>query len=292
MLTNKYYVYVYFDPRRVNYLYFPDIGFEPFYVGKGSKNRYLDHLHEKHTKNRIKASKIQKIRTEGFEPIIVKISENLSEIDAYNLEAKLITEIGRIILKTGPLSNLTDGGRGPIGQVMSDETKAKMSKAHKGRIITWRDKLSKANLGKCLSEKTKQKISDKLTGRIFSDETKEKMSESLMGHIVTDTTKQKISEARKEFFKREPEKALNSCRGMLGKTLSEESKAKMIKSLKEALAKPETKDRRSKANAGGNNPRAKPCKIFDKEYSCLGDAMADTGLSKYVIKGDESFSFL
>lgn len=84
-----YYVYVYLDPRKK----YP----QPFYIGKGSGNRYKSHLNEtsENTINKQKFYKIQSIRKEGKKPIIKIIRKNLSEIEAYDLESKLINFYGR-----------------------------------------------------------------------------------------------------------------------------------------------------------------------------------------------------
>ena len=65
---------------------------------------------------------------------------------------------------------------------MTEETKAKISMAKKG---------------KKLSEEHKQKISNKLKGKTFSEERNKKVSDSLKGHSVSEETKRKISEAKK-----------------------------------------------------------------------------------------------
>lgn len=85
-----FYVYIYLDPRKpgnYNYLDY-NFKFEPFYVGKGTKNRMYDHLHEDEitTHNIFKLRKIKKIIKDGFIPIILKIKENITEEEAFILE--------------------------------------------------------------------------------------------------------------------------------------------------------------------------------------------------------------
>lgn len=130
MLKNIYYVYIYKTPDGT-----------PFYIGKGKGQRLYVHIAE--TKNRHKIKKgsrvnikkldmIESILNDGQFPIIEKIDENLSETKALKLEKKLIKEIGRLDLGTGPLLNLTDGGEGISGNVCSEERKRKISSAITG----------------------------------------------------------------------------------------------------------------------------------------------------------------
>lgn len=81
--------------------------------------------------------------------------------------------------------NMTLGGEGVLGKILSEET---------------RKKLSEANKGKCLSEETKKKMSDSkkgennpMYGKYLSEETKKKMSESKKGKYLSEGTKKKLS---------------------------------------------------------------------------------------------------
>jgi len=67
----------------------------------------------------------------------------------------------------------------------SDEAKAKISKAHKGRKITNEQKESvrKAHLGKKLTEEHKEKIRQCVIGRKHSEEAKVKVSEAHRGEL-------------------------------------------------------------------------------------------------------------
>jgi len=74
--------------------------------------------------------------------------------------------------------NLTDGGEGVSGMVVSEETRQRMSDANKG---------------KRLSEETKEKISKSLKGKIVSEETRGKLAEASRGKVFSEETRQKLS---------------------------------------------------------------------------------------------------
>ena len=82
--------------------------------------------------------------------------ENLTEKEAKNIEQKLIRENK----KQNKSYNITDGGDGNVGWVVSEETKKKISESH---------------LGKKLSEEHKKNIGISGKGRIVSEETKKKI---------------------------------------------------------------------------------------------------------------------
>lgn len=89
---NRFYVYLYLDPRKVgNFNYGSiDLEFEPFYVGKGTRNRMYDF--KGHSKECL--DKIGEIQAEGLEPIIVKQYNSLEEHVSLEIEEKLINKIG------------------------------------------------------------------------------------------------------------------------------------------------------------------------------------------------------
>src|SRR3989304_4966500 len=120
---NRFYVYVYLDPRKLGKYIYTDceFEFEPFYIGKGEGKRNEDHIKEAKKileiclKTNIKISKknfpkinthkihkILKIQREiGQHPIIIKIKHDLLEKDAFELETQYIQTIGRKDLKKG-----------------------------------------------------------------------------------------------------------------------------------------------------------------------------------------------
>jgi hypothetical protein len=74
----KFYVYVYIDPRN----------FEPFYYGKGQGSRQFSHLLDNAEGD--KTAKISEIRKEGLEPIIRVVAKGLTEDQALLVEKTLI----------------------------------------------------------------------------------------------------------------------------------------------------------------------------------------------------------
>ena len=119
---NNFYVYVLFREDGT-----------PFYIGKGRGQRWLQHEQARERgRNTPKANIIKKtIRAIGEVPKI-KVAEGLSERDALFTEAALIAALGRKPL--GPLTNLSDGGEhGQTGYTHTQEARAKMSIARKGR---------------------------------------------------------------------------------------------------------------------------------------------------------------
>lgn len=96
---------------------------EVFYVGKGRKSR----AYQKHSRSRFWHSVVN---NHGFDVEIVL--KDVSEKDAYLKEIELITLYGRRDKGLGTLVNLTDGGEGGCGFVLTDDQRIAMSKRMKG----------------------------------------------------------------------------------------------------------------------------------------------------------------
>lgn len=123
---NIYYVYVYRYPETKI----------PFYVGLGKNDRMRDHLtaaKRKSTKPNHKINTIRKILSEGKEPIIEILENNLSKETAVSFERFFISEFGRRDLNTGSLCNLTSGGDGV--RDMGPLTKKAISDSRSGKTI-------------------------------------------------------------------------------------------------------------------------------------------------------------
>lgn len=153
------------------------------------------------------------------------IFSNLSWEEACKKEKELISIYGRLDLKTGILTNMTDGGDGLSN--MSDEFKINMSKIKMG--------LPSPNKGKKLSEETKRKISQSIIGRKLSEEHKLKIKEKMIGrHHLSDNAKKSIG--------------LKNSIKLKGRKLPEETKRKMSLSRIGRIVSEETRKKISETN--------------------------------------------
>lgn len=215
-----FYVYVYLDPRKRGHYCYSDVSFlhEPIYVGKGHGDRCLQHLRGLSTRwgNLHFKNKLRKILQDGFnkqaiQDCILIFKSNLEEQEAFDLEKQLVLEIGRRDLKTGPLCNWKEGGRG--GGSFSERTKKLLSSKklgkNKGRRHSeeTKKKMREAHIGKPRSEKARQKMREawKKRSRFLTADVKKKISESMRGEANpnfgkarSEETRRKISNSRKE----------------------------------------------------------------------------------------------
>ena len=158
---NDYYVYAFLREDR----------YSPYYIGKGRGRRYLRKegrcVHPPTDRDRV-----------------VKVKENLTEVEAFALEVLLIKQWGDL------LYNQTEGGEGVSGHTHSAETKSKIGEASKNAVRTeeWKENISKALTGKKLSEEHKRKIAKARSGQKqrkrgpLSQEVRDKVAEGMRAY--------------------------------------------------------------------------------------------------------------
>lgn len=178
MKTDKYYVYIYLNPLKPGKFTYDTLSmsflYEPFYIGKGIRNRYKKHLQDcilnKFDKNTFKINIIKKIlrsfSKEDFELFIIFYDKNITSKYASDVEIKLIKNIGKRIDKKGPLVNMTDGGEGMKSVIPWNKGK-KWEDSKKwlvGREPWNKGKTNKELLGEKRANEISQKISKVKTG--------------------------------------------------------------------------------------------------------------------------------
>jgi hypothetical protein len=159
---------------------------EVFYVGIGEEEgrAYVRYGRNPHWKNIVNKS--------GYTVNI--IHKDIDWEEAKKIEILLIEKYGRKDLVTGNLVNMTDGGEGTLGLIVSEETRQKRSEALKGKKLSdeHRQKMSEVRKSKKLSDEHRQKMMDGLV----SEESRHKMSlsqrnkEGVKGYYFYKATKQ------------------------------------------------------------------------------------------------------
>ncbi len=154
-MENSYYVYLHVKR---------DTG-EPFYVGKGIRKRAYE-------KGKRRSSYWHRLVNKyGYDVFIIE--SNLTESEAYQKEKYWIKRIGRISLNEGTLINMTDGGDGCVGFILSDETREKI-------------RLSKLGDKNPMYGKTSS-----MKGKKFPDEVRHNMSKAKKEYFKHNESKRK-----------------------------------------------------------------------------------------------------
>lgn len=165
-----------------------------------------------------------------FETLFYCISEkqmNQKEIDTIR-EMKTKIPLGY---------NMTDGGEGKLGHIISKEVRTKISAFQKGRKTSnkTKAKMRVAAIGRRLTNETKEKLRILNIGRKVSNETRAKISKVhlgnkyTLGHKHSIETKMKMSIAKKG-RKVTEEMKINMSIAQKGRKATEETKTKMRKS--------------------------------------------------------------
>jgi len=151
---------------------------EPFYIGIGSDKTYY-RAHRMDGRNNLWKKIASKTEIE-----VVIVKDNITWDEACEGEKNLIKEYGRINNKTGILANLTEGGEGTIGKLLSDETRFLLGKGNRGKKRTdeSKHKQSISTKGIKKSEEHKEKIRMFRLGKKWDDETKKKISQNKKGN--------------------------------------------------------------------------------------------------------------
>lgn len=147
---------------------------EPFYIGIGSDDKY------KRANSLYSRNQIWKNISRKTDYRVDIIADNLSWYEACAMEKELISIYGRIDLNNGTLANMTIGGDGIVGLVITDEHRQKL----KSRKVVH-------------SEETRRKIGLKSIGRILSPEARLKISIANRIKKMPEHAKVKISAATK-----------------------------------------------------------------------------------------------
>jgi hypothetical protein len=207
---------------------------EPFYIGKGQGRRAYAHGNETRQYNSFKENVINAIIEAGGKHGVEIIEWFETEDEAYSKEIYLIEKYGRRdIDENGILVNRVLGGGGVTGRVVSDETRKKISEAHRGKTRRSGYRLTDDHKKK-ISESHKGKVCD--TSHLQTQEIVQKRADSLRGYKHTVETRARMSESH------------------LGKDLSEEHKRNIAKSLTGITRSKTQRKKISDSKKGDKNP--------------------------------------
>ena len=134
---------------------------------------------------------------------IVTLLDGMSEEYAFEVEALLISLLGRADLGTGTLRNRTDGGQGSSGYRHTEEAKRKISMRLANPSSETTAKRIVAHKGMKHSEEARERM--RAAKRNISEETRAKMragrkSPNVVGKKRSEATRAKMSLARKRWW--------------------------------------------------------------------------------------------
>jgi hypothetical protein len=142
-------------------------------IGKNIKRKDSKYCRNSHWHNIVK-------KTEFYSEII---EDNLTWEGACDREIFWIKYYGRKDLNEGPLVNMTNGGDGVVGRIVTESEKERIRNLRKGTKT---------------SDETREKLRAKQYGRKYTDDAKKKMSESSIGKPKSEEHKLNIAKGGKE----------------------------------------------------------------------------------------------
>ena len=222
------------------------------YVGQTTdlKARIIHHRHA-HTDALIHRA-VKKYGWDAFEVTVLHNGVPLDDLDALECHCIWIYDAHA----SG--YNMTIGGGGMRGYVVSAESRARMSAAHKGKRLSpeHRAKIGESNKGKQISPEHRAKISAALTGKKLSAEHRANLSASHKGNKQSAETRAKISASSKgrdvsadtrakiraalTGRKHSPESRKKMSEALTGRRLSDETRAKISAAHKGKKHSPES----------------------------------------------------
>jgi len=259
---------------------------EVFYIGIGKKkNRMTSHSNRNNHWHNI-------VKKYGF--IAEIIEDDLSWECACEREKYWIKYYGRKDLNEGNLVNLTDGGEGIVGNIVSHTVRQKMSE-NNGKYwkynpvpIETLNKIKSTLIGRKMSDEVKKKISISKIGKKLgpmSDETQEKIRIKNTGKKRTLETIDKIKKAKTGRIV--PEYVKDKIRGKnnpnYGKSRPDEVKEKISKS---SLGKKMSISARNKMSISSMNKNLKPVIQYDldgtfiKEWNSIKSAGSELKINR------------
>lgn len=147
---------------------------EIFYIGVGSSKNY-GRAFLKKGRNKFWQNVVKKTT---YKVIILK--DNLTWEEACKEEVRQIKIYGRRNIKTGCLVNLTDGGEGTVGKIMSNKEKA----FHCNTLSTHRKRTAEINRQLRLGKKLPKETLVKLQGRKLSNKSKNKIRKATSKPVI------------------------------------------------------------------------------------------------------------
>ena len=214
------------------------------------------------------------IQKYGWDNIIHEILfEGLSKEEADQKEIELIAYYDSTNPKKG--YNVAFGGVSTSGVKCSEETKQKISEAHRGKKRSEESirKQSATLMGHTHSEETKKKIGVANSRRIWSDESKEKLRNANIGKVLSKEHKEKIGE------------------GLKGRMPSEKNRAITAQNNRERIWTDEARKKISDANKGRPAPNKKKVVcletgvVYDSAYEAANSLNISRSLISRVCEG-------